>query len=130
VTRRPGLPVKEIKKMSNLTSCATCGRASNAVSDAILAIGSIDNLADLKLVSKEVHSRWMVLSRVTAATAAVQFNVGDKVRLRRRGITGVITKFGPKNIFVRSDGPSPTTPDAVTNTVWRCHPTLLEKVSD
>jgi hypothetical protein len=121
VTRRPGLPVKEIKKMSNLTSCATCGRASNAVADAILAIGSIDNLADLKLVSKEVHSRWMVLSRVTAATAATQFNVGDKVRLRRRGITGVITKFGPKNIFVRSD---------VTNTVWRCHPTLLEKVSD
>jgi len=96
-------------------------RGAVAVSDAIQAIGSIDNLADLKLVSKEARSRWMVLSRVTAATAAAQFNVGDKVRLRRRGINGVITKFGPKNIFVRSD---------VTNAVWRCHPTLLEKLPD
>ena len=100
--------------MANLTS-------SNAVSDAIQAVGTIDSLADLKLVSKEIHSRWLILSRVAAATAAVQFNVGDKVRLRRRGIGGVITKFGPKNIFVRADG---------TNTIWRCHPSLLEKVSD
>lgn len=100
--------------MTNLTS-------SNALSDAIQAIGVIDNLADLKLASKEIHARWMVLSRVEAAKAAVQFKVGDKVRLRRRGINGVITKFGPKNIFVRAE---------VTGMVWRCHPSLLEKVPD
>lgn len=56
-----------------------------------------------------------------------QFNVGDKVKMLgrrirpgvlRRELNGVITKFGPNNIFVRADG---------TNEVWRCHPFLLVK---
>lgn len=92
---------------------------STETQEALALIGKVNNLSELREISNRIRHRWIELSRQEAVEKASNFHIGQKVRLKRKGLVGVIEKFGPKNIVVKVDYQK-----------WRCHPALLEAVDN
>ena len=80
-------------------------------------IMAIDNMEDLKNLSKVIAARYNILRQVSA----MQFEVGDRVSFfsKKKGpVIGTVDKVNRVNIMVREDGNLLT---------WRVSPVLLKK---
>lgn len=89
--------------------------------DAVKLIRTIGSLEVLKIVSGVVRQQWHQISNQSARAAAAELRIGDKVIIKRRGLEGIVVKFGPKNVMVQVSNPTGGA------TTWRCHPAFLEK---
>lgn len=80
-------------------------------------IMAIDNMEDLKNLSKVIAARFNILRQMSA----MQFEVGDRVSFfsKKKGpVIGTVDKVNRVNIMVREDGNLLT---------WRVSPTHLKK---